>query len=75
MSKRKDTENETDKDGEVREVYYYEAPAIVRYFDSLNDYLKHLTRDTYNYYENELRKEHEYEARTFTRSEDEFVTI
>ena len=48
---------------------------FIRDWDSLNDYLKHLTRDTYNYYENELRKEHEYEARTFTRSEDEFVTI
>lgn len=48
---------------------------FIRDWDSVSDYLKHLTRDTYNYYKNELRKEQEYEARTFTESEDEFVTI
>ena len=48
---------------------------FIRDYECVDDYLKHLMKDTYYYYQNELRKERDYEARTYARNDNEYSPV
>ena len=48
---------------------------FIRDYESVDDYLKHLMKDTYYYYKNELRKEEDNETRTYARNDYEYSPV